>query len=102
LLKINSQGGEGAAAGGGMNHAIKRRLELEIKTLENAPRDADKLRRLLEVKQRRKEEAIEIEDTEGLVTEIEILKVVFHLVSRERRGKKRREGHIHSFRAMVC
>ena len=31
-------------------------LELEIKTLQNAPRDADKLRRLLEVKQRQKEE----------------------------------------------
>jgi hypothetical protein len=29
---------------------MKRHLELEIKTLQNAPRDADKLRKLLEVK----------------------------------------------------
>ena len=34
------------------------------KTLQNAPRDADKLRRLLEVKQRQKEEADHIEDTQ--------------------------------------
>jgi hypothetical protein len=29
---------------------MKRHLELQIKTLQNAPTDADKLRRLLEVK----------------------------------------------------
>jgi hypothetical protein len=29
---------------------MKRHLELQIKTLQNAPRDPDKLRRLLEVK----------------------------------------------------
>jgi hypothetical protein len=40
-------------------------LELEIETLQNAPRDAAKLRRLLEIKQRQKEEkAMHIEDTE--------------------------------------
>jgi hypothetical protein len=61
-------------------------LELEIKTLENAPRDADKLERLLQVKQRQKEEeAMHIEDTERLVTEIEMLKVVLFLVCRNRR-----------------
>jgi hypothetical protein len=43
MLKINTQGGEGAAVGG-ISPPIKRRLELEIKTLQNAPRDADKLR----------------------------------------------------------
>ena len=31
---------------------MKKHLELEIKTLQNATRDADKLGRLLEVKQR--------------------------------------------------
>jgi hypothetical protein len=31
--------------------AMKRHLELEIKTLQNAPRDADKLEHLLQVKQ---------------------------------------------------
>jgi hypothetical protein len=59
---------------------MKRHLELEIKTLQNAPRDADKLRQLLELKQRQKEEADHIEDTQRLATEIEMLKVVLYLV----------------------
>jgi hypothetical protein len=59
---------------------MKRHLELEIKTLQNAPRDEDKLRQLLELKQRQKEEADHIEDTQRLVTEIEMLKVVLYLV----------------------
>jgi hypothetical protein len=66
---------------------MKRHLELEIKTLENAPRDADKLRRLLEVKQRQKDEANFIEDTQRFVTEIEMLKVVLYLVSRRKKRK---------------
>jgi hypothetical protein len=40
-----------------MNPSIKRHLELEIKTLQNAPRDVDKLERLLRLKERQKEEA---------------------------------------------
>jgi hypothetical protein len=60
-------------------------LELEIKILKNAPRDADKLRKLLQVKQRQKEEADHIEDTQRLVTEIEMLKVVLYLASRNRK-----------------
>jgi hypothetical protein len=51
MLTINGQGGE-AKDGGGMNPVMKKHLELEIKTFQNAPRDADKLRRLLQVKQR--------------------------------------------------
>ena len=62
MLRINNQGGEGAAAGGGINPAIKKHLELQIKTLQNAPRDPDKLERLLKVKRRQKEEADHIED----------------------------------------
>jgi hypothetical protein len=50
MIRVNSQGE-------GMNHAIKRHLELEIKTLQNAPRDVDKLERLLRLKERQKEEA---------------------------------------------
>ena len=58
---------------------MKKHLELEIKTLQNAPRDADKLRKLLELKQRQKEEeAMHIEDTQRLVTEIEMLMIVEH------------------------
>jgi hypothetical protein len=43
---------------------------MQIKTLQNAPRDADKLRKLLELNQRQKEEAMHIEDTERLVTRL--------------------------------
>jgi hypothetical protein len=80
MMRINSQGEE---LGGGMNPVMKRHLELEIKTLQNAPRDADRLRRLLKIKQRQKEEAMQIKDTQRLVTEIEMLKVVLYLVCRK-------------------
>jgi hypothetical protein len=63
-----------------MSPPLKRHLEPQIKTLENAPRDADKLRRLLQVKERQKEEAMHIEDTQRLVTEMEMLRVVLCLV----------------------
>jgi hypothetical protein len=69
--------------GWGLNEVIKKHLELEIRTLQNAPRDAAKLRRLLEVKQKQKKEAMHIEDTQRLVTEIEMLKVVSYLISRK-------------------
>jgi hypothetical protein len=55
--------------GQGISPPIKKYLELEIKILQNAPRDAVKLRKLLQVKQRQKEEADHIEDTQRLVTE---------------------------------
>ena len=72
-----------------MSPPMKKHLELEIKTLENAPRDPDKLERLLQVKQRQKEEeAMHIEDTEKLVTEIEMIKVVWYLVCRNEIKKK--------------
>jgi methyl coenzyme M reductase beta subunit len=71
--------------GEGMSPPMKKHLELEIKILKNAPRDADKLRKLLQVKQRQEEEADHIEDTQRLVTEIEMLKVVLYLASRNRK-----------------
>jgi hypothetical protein len=88
MITINNsnQGTEAAAAWRGMNPAIKKHLELQIKTLQNAPQDPDKLERLLKVKRRQKEEATEREDTERLVTEIEMLKVVLFLVCRNIRG----------------
>jgi hypothetical protein len=68
-----------------MNPAVKRHYELQIKTLQNTPRDAEELEWLLKKKERAKEEAIHIEDTQRLVTEeIEMLKVVLHLVMRKR------------------
>ena len=77
MLKVNSQ-----ETLGGLSPPQKRHLELEIKTLQNAPRDAEKLEKLLKAKQRQKEEAMHIEDTQRLVTEIEMLKVILYLVSR--------------------
>jgi hypothetical protein len=50
MKAINSQGELG-----GMNPAMKRHLELEIKTLlQNAPRDPEKLEQLLKIKKRQK------------------------------------------------
>jgi methyl coenzyme M reductase beta subunit len=83
MIAVNSQLGGEASEGWGINPVMKRHLESEIKTLQNAPRDADKLRKLLEVKQRQKEEAMHIQDTQRLVTEIEMLKVVLYLVCRK-------------------
>jgi hypothetical protein len=62
MISVQSQVQGGAKEGWGINPVIKKHLELEIKTLQNAPRDAAKVRRLLEVKQRQKEEAMHIED----------------------------------------
>ncbi|MDP8902692.1 MAG: hypothetical protein M3M86_02870, partial [Thermoproteota archaeon] len=46
--------------GWGINPVMKRHLELDLKRLfKNAPRDPDKLERLLEIKQRQKEEAMD-------------------------------------------
>ena len=78
MIDVQSQVQREAKDGWGLNPIMKKHLELEIKTLQNAPRDADKLRRLLEIKQKQKEEAMHIEDTERLVTEIEMLKVVLY------------------------
>jgi hypothetical protein len=82
MITIHSQGE-------GMNPAIKKHYELQIKTLQNAPRrDADKLERLLRIKQRQKEEAMYIEDIQRLVTEqIEMLCLVLYLVCRNRRRR---------------
>jgi len=85
LLDVQSQVEEEARKEGwGINPLMRRHLELKIKTLQNAPRDAAKLRKLLKVKQRQKdEEAMRIEDTQRLVTEIEMIKVVLYLASRK-------------------
>jgi hypothetical protein len=56
MIRVNSQGELG-----GINPAIKRHLELEIKTLQNAPRDPDKLELLLKRKEREKKEAMYME-----------------------------------------
>jgi hypothetical protein len=45
----------------------------------------------LKAKQRQKEEAMHIEDTQRLVTEIEILKVILYLVAEERRRSNKKD-----------
>jgi hypothetical protein len=67
------------------NPAVNEHFKLQIKTLQNAPRDVDKLERLLKVKETQKEEAMHIEVMQRLVTEIEMLRVVLYLVCRNRR-----------------
>jgi methyl coenzyme M reductase beta subunit len=84
MIRVNSQGAEL----GGINPVIKKHYELQIKTLQNASRDADKLERLLKRKQQEKEEAMYMEDTQRLVTEIEMLRVVLYLVNRNNRRSK--------------
>jgi hypothetical protein len=86
MITINNNSSEEEPEIIKINPPMKRHLELEIETLQNAPRDEDKLRRLLKLKERQNEqEATHIEDTQRLVTEIEMLMVVSYLVSRNRR-----------------
>ncbi len=62
--------------------ATKRHWELEIKILREAPRDPEKLRKILKAKQKEYEQAEDSEDIERLIPEIEMLKFVLYLVSR--------------------
>jgi hypothetical protein len=55
MITVNSQEGEGELVMSPHIH-IERYLDLQIMTLENATRDADKLERLLESKRRQKED----------------------------------------------
>jgi PleD family two-component response regulator len=65
-----------------INPAMKRHWESEIKVLRDAPRNADKLREILKVKQKEYEKAMDREDIERLVPEIEMLKLVLAAVCR--------------------
>jgi hypothetical protein len=72
---------------GGGNGAVlyastKRLYELQIKTLSDAPRDAKQIEWLIRRKEREKKEAKYIWDTERLMAEIEMSKVVLYLVNR--------------------
>jgi hypothetical protein len=56
MITIHTQGES-------INPAVKKHYELQIKTLQDAPRDIKKLKRLLKIKHRQKDEAMHIEDT---------------------------------------
>ena len=64
---------------------VNRDFKLKIKTLQNAPRDPSKLEQIIKAKERENDKARHIEDTQRLVTEIEMLKVVLFLVNRNTR-----------------
>ena len=83
MLKVNSK-----ETLGGISPPQKRHLALQIKTLETVPSDAEKLERLLKAKRRQKEGAMYIEDTQMLVTEIEMLKVVYIVFGKHRREEE--------------
>jgi hypothetical protein len=60
MTTINSKGELG-----GISPVINRHYELQIKTLQNAPRDADRLERLLKAEEEReKQEAMHIKETQ--------------------------------------
>jgi hypothetical protein len=65
-----------------ISEATRKYCELQIRTLQDAPRDPDKLRELLKRKQRRYEKATLADEMHPLVTEIEMLKFVQFLVNR--------------------
>lgn len=75
---LNLGGGDGAA----LSIASKRFSKLQISTLRGAPREAKQLEWLIRRKEREKNEAQYIWDTERLMVEIEMLKVVLYLVNR--------------------
>jgi hypothetical protein len=65
-----------------INPATRAHFQLEIKTLQNAPRDASKLEQIIKAKEREHDKARHIYETQRLVTEIEMLKFVLFLVNR--------------------
>jgi hypothetical protein len=65
-----------------ISFAAKRHWELQIRTLQEAPRDPEKLREILKVKQMEYEKAEDSEDIDRLVSEIEMLKFALYLVCR--------------------
>ena len=58
-------------------------MGIRIKILRDALRDPEKLREILKVKQKEYDKAEDSEDIERLVPEIEMLKFVLFLVSRD-------------------
>jgi hypothetical protein len=59
--------------------AAKKHWELEVKILREAPRDANKLREIIKVKQEEYEEAEDSEEIERLIPEMEMLKFVLYV-----------------------
>jgi hypothetical protein len=60
-------------------------LKMKIKALQETPRDPEKLEKLLKQKEKECENAKYVLDTERLVAEIEVLKIIQYLVNRNRK-----------------
>ena len=60
---------------------INKHFKLQINTLQNAPRDKEKLEQLLKSKEMENERVTHLYETQRLLTEIEMLKFVLCLVS---------------------
>jgi hypothetical protein len=73
---------EEAAAVIKINPATRKYCELKIKILHDSPRNPDKLRKLLKMKQRQYEKATLADEIQPLITEIDMLKFVLFLVNR--------------------
>lgn len=71
---------EEAAAVITVNPATKKYCELEIEILQDSPRDAGKLREILQAKEKAYEKAQDSEDIEKLVIKIDTLKYLLFLV----------------------
>ena len=89
-INNNSQGEEEGVRTGKeltieISLAMKRHWESETKILRDAPRQPEKSREILKVKQEEYEKAADSEDIERLVPEIEMLKFVLYLVCRNER-----------------
>jgi hypothetical protein len=67
-----------------ISSVTKRHFQLEIQTLQSAPRDAVKLEQIIKAKERENDKARHIYDIQRLVTEIEMLKFVLFLVNRRK------------------
>jgi hypothetical protein len=65
-----------------LSSVTKRHFQLQIKTLQNAPRDLEKLGQIIKAKERENGKARHFEDTQILVRELEMLKFELFLVQR--------------------
>jgi PleD family two-component response regulator len=79
---------EEAAAAIKINSATKKYAEIKIKILEDAPRDANKLKQILRTKQKQYDKAQDSEEIERLITEIDTLKYLLFLVIKASETKK--------------
>ena len=82
-----------AAAAIKVSLATKKYAELKIKILQDSPRDAEKLRGILQVKQKEYKKAQDSDNIERLITEIDTLEYLLFLVNRNNEKDSRDTSH---------